>query len=104
MHTPMKFFKLNLTFKYRSTIINLTATIHIANNVSEINAIRNRHACKKNFLLALVCSIVIDAAFNASLTILVMVPVDVGFSGGYEPIYSIQPTLALHLTFRFGLS
>ena len=30
----------------KSMIINLTATIHIANNVSEINAIRKRHACK----------------------------------------------------------
>ena len=28
---------------------------------------------------------------------------DAGFSGGYEPIYSIWSTLALHLAFRFGL-
>ena len=35
----------------------------------------------KNFLLALVCSIVIDTAFDASSTILVMVPVDAGLSG-----------------------
>ena len=100
---PMKFFKLILTFKYRSTIINLTATIHIANNVSEINAIRNRHACKK-YLLALVCSILIDTAFDASSTILLMVPVDAGFLGGYEPVYSVWSNLALHLAFRFGLS
>ena len=85
MHTSTKFFKLILTFKYRSTIINLNATIYIADNVSEINAIRNRHYCKK-ILLALVCPIVIDTAFGASFTILVMVPVDAGFSGGYEPI------------------
>ena len=58
----------------------------------------------KNILLALVCSIVIDTAFDASLTILVMVPVDAGFSGGYVPIYSIWPTLTLYLAFRFGLS
>ena len=104
MHMPTEFFKLILTFKYRSMIINLNATICIANNVSETNAIRNRHGCKKNFLLALVCSIVIDTGFDASLTILVMVPVHAGFFGGYEPIYSIQSTLALHLTFRLGLS
>ena len=85
-------------------IINLTATIHIANSVSEVNAIRNRHACKEKVLLALVCSIVIDTAFDASSTILVMVPVDVMFSGGYEPICSIHSTLALHLAFRFRLS
>ena len=47
MHMPMKVFKLILTFKYRGMIKNLTATICIANNVSEINATRNRHAYKK---------------------------------------------------------
>ena len=103
MHTPMKLFKLILTFKYRSMILNLTATIHIANNVSKINAIRHRHACK-NILLALVCSIVIDTSSDAFSTILVMVPVDAGFSGGCEPICSVRSTLVMHLAFRFGLS
>ena len=104
MHTLTNFFKLILKFKYKIMIINLTATIHIANNVSEINAIRKRHACKIKFLLALAGSIAIDTAFDTSSTILVMVPVEAGFLGGYEPIYSIQSTLALHLTFRFRLS
>ena len=58
----------------------------------------------KKILLALVCSIVIDTAFDAFLKILVMVPVDAGFSGGYKPIYSIWSTLVLHVTFRFRLS
>ena len=49
MHMPTKFFKLILTFKYKSMIVNLNATICIANNVSETNVIRNRHACKKIF-------------------------------------------------------
>ena len=80
MHTPTKFFKLILTFKYKSTIVNLNVTICIANNVSETNAFRNRHACKK-ILLALVCSTVVDTAFDASSTIPVMVPVDAGFFG-----------------------
>ena len=83
MHTPKIFFKLILTFKYTNMIIKLTAAIHIASNVSEINAIRIRQTCKKNFLLALVCSIApIDIAFDAFSTILVMVPVDAGLSGG----------------------
>ena len=37
----------------------------------------------KKFLPALVCSTVVDTIFDASLTILVMVPVDAGFSGGF---------------------
>ena len=84
-------------------IINLTTTICIVSNVSEISAIRNRHTCKK-ILLALVCSIApIDIAFDAFSTILVMVPVDAGFLGGHKPIYSIWSTLVLHFAFRFGL-
>ena len=62
-----------------------------------MNADRNKHICK-NFLLALICSIVpIHTAFDAFTTILVMVPVDAWFSGGYKPISPILPTLALHL-------
>ena len=105
MHTFTIFLKLILTFKYTNMVINLTTTIHIASKVSEVSAIRNRHTCKKIFLLALVCSIApIDIAFDVFSTILVMVPVDAGFLGGYKPIYSIWSTLALHLTFRFRLS
>ena len=53
---------------------------------------------KKN-LLALLCSIaLVDTAFDEFVTILVMVPVGAGFSGGYKPISLIWPTLALHLT------
>ena len=98
----MTFFKLILTIEYKSMIVNLSATICIANDVSETNVIRKRHACKK-FLLALVHSTVVDTIFYASSTILVMVPVDAGFLGRFEPISSIRSTLALHLTFRFKL-
>ena len=84
-------------------IVSLNATICNANNVSETNVIRKRHACKKIFLLALVHSTVVDTIFDTSLTILVMVPVDARFFGGLDPISSIRSTLALHLTFRFEL-
>ena len=43
----------------------------------------------KKILLALLCSIAIDTAFDAFATILVMVPVDAAFSGGQEPISPI---------------
>ena len=56
----------------------------------KINADRNKHICKKIFLLALLCSIaMVDTAFDAFATILVIVPVDAGFSGGYKPISPI---------------
>ena len=97
MHMSMTFFKLILTFEYKSTIVNLNATICDANNVSETNVIRRIHACKKIFLLALVHSTVVDTIFDTSLTILVMVPVDAGFSLGLTPILLIRSTLALHL-------
>ena len=66
-------------------IVTLNATICIVNNVSKTNVIRNRHACKKIFLLALVHSTVVDTTFDPSFTILVMVPVDAGFLGGLSP-------------------
>ena len=47
MCTSMTFFKLILTIEYKSTIVNLNATICVANDVSETNVIRKRHACKK---------------------------------------------------------
>ena len=82
-----------------------TITVHIENNVIEINADRNKHICKKIFLLALLCSIApVDAAFDALATILVRALFDAEFSGGYKPISPIWLTLALHLTLRFGLS
>ena len=59
MHMYMTFFKLNFTFGYKNTIVNLNATICNANNVSETNVIRRIHACK-NFLLAIVHSTVVD--------------------------------------------
>ena len=65
-------------------IVNLYATICNANNVSETNIIRKSNACKI-FLLALVYSTVVDTIFGASLTILVMVPVEAGFFGGLIP-------------------
>ena len=86
----MIFLKLIFIFNSRNTIIVLTITVHIASNVNEINADRNKHICKKNFLLALLCSIaLVDTAFDAFVTILVMLTVDAGFSGGYKPISPI---------------
>ena len=54
----------------------------------------------KTCLLALVLvhSTVVDTIFDTSLTILVMVPVDVGFPGGLDLILLIRSTLVLHLT------
>ena len=100
MHTPTTFFKLILTFKYKSTIVNLNATICDANNVSETNTTRRigYMLVKKTFLLALVHSTLVDTIFDTSLTILVMVPVDAGFSWGLAPISLIRSTLVLHLT------
>ena len=44
----------------------------------------------KKCLLALLCSIGLgDTAFDALVTILVMVPVDAEFPGGYKPISPI---------------
>ena len=104
-HIPTIFLKLIFIFNFRNTTIVLTVTIHIISNVNVINAERNKHICKKKFLLALLCSIAsVYTAFDALVTILVMVPVDAVFSGGYKPITPIQPTLALHLTLRFRLS
>ena len=51
MHTFTIFLKLILTFKYANAIMNLTTTIYIASNVSEISAIRNRYTCKIFFYL-----------------------------------------------------
>ena len=58
----------------------------------------DKNISTKNCLLALLCSIaLVDTAFDALVTILDMVLVDAGFSGGYKSISPIQPTLALHL-------
>ena len=48
---PMIFLKLILTFNFRSTIKTLTITVHIASNVNEIKADRNKHICKKIYTL-----------------------------------------------------
>ena len=83
MCMSVTFFKLILTFEYKSMIVNLNGTIWNANNISQTDIVRKRHVCvKKFFLLALVCSTAVDTIFDASSTILVMVPVDVGFLGG----------------------
>ena len=79
-------------------IINLCTTICDANNESETNIVRRINACKNVFLLALVHSTVVNIIFDTSSTILVMVPVDAGFSWGLAPILLIRSTLALHLT------
>ena len=50
------------------------------------------------FALVLVNSTVVDIIFDISLTILVMVPVEAGFSGGLDPISLVRSTLALLLT------
>ena len=83
-------FKLDFTLAYRNMIINLYVTI--------CDAIRRINACKKILLsLALVHSTVVDTIFDTSLTILVMVPVDAGFSWGLDHMLLIRSTLALHL-------
>ena len=100
-HMSETFSKLDFTLAYRNTIIKmLNATICDANNVSETNIIRRIYVCKEKCLLALVLvhSTVVDTIFVTSSTILVMVPVDAGFSGGLDPISLIRSTLALHLT------
>ena len=101
---PMILLKLIFLFHYRNATIILTVTVHIENNMIEINANRNKHICKNFFLLALLFSIApVDAAFDALVTILVMAPVDAGFSGGYKPICPIWLTLGLHLALQFRL-
>ena len=77
----MIFLKLILTFKFRNTIINLTVIACTVHSVKKIKSSRSEHICKKN-LLALLCSIAIDMAFDTFVTILDMVPVDAVFSGG----------------------
>ena len=80
-------------------IIKLYTTICSVNNKSEINVVRRINACKKIFLLALVLvhSTVLDTNFNTFSTILVMVPVNAGFSGRLDPILLVRSTLALQL-------
>ena len=92
-------FKIDFTLGYRNMTKKLYTVICGANNESEINIVRRINACKKIFLLALVLvhSTVVDTIFDISLTILVMVPVDTGFSRGLAPILHIRSTLALHL-------
>ena len=62
---PTILLKLIFMFDSRNATIILTVTVHIENNMIEINASRNIHICKKIFL-ALLCSIApVDAAFDA---------------------------------------
>ena len=70
------------------------------NNESEMNIVIRINACEKKLLLALVLvhSIVVGIIFGISLTILVMVAVEVVVSGGLDPILLIKLTLALLLT------
>ena len=92
----MIFLKLIFMFNFINTIIILTITVDIANNVKKVNTDRNKHICQK-ILFALLSSIVlVDTTLDALATILVIVPVDAVFSGGYKPINPIcQP---LHCT------
>ena len=84
-------------------IVTLNATICIVNEVSETNITRKRHVHNKKFLLVLVRSTVIDTIVYASSTILVMVPVDAGFSGGVlSPTFLLGQTL--HCTLHLGLN
>ena len=68
--------------------IKLYTTVCGANNESKTNVVRRTNLVKK-FLLALVLgnSTVVHTIFDTSLTILVMVSVDAGFSGRLDPIY-----------------
>ena len=89
-HITTIFPKLIFMFDFRNTTIILTGTVCIESNVIEINADRNKHICKKSFLLALLCFIaLVDAAFDGLVTIPDRAPVDVGLSGGYKPINPI---------------
>ena len=82
-------FKLDFMFGYRNMIIKLYITICNANNESEINVVRRINACTK-FLLAL--TFVHSTIFDTFLTILVLVPVDAGFLGGWIPFHLLgQP-------------
>ena len=99
LHMSETLFKLDFTLWYRNMIINLYITICDVNNASKINIVRRINVCKKIFTaLVLVHSTVHDAIFDTFLTILVMVPVDAGFSGGLDPISLIRSTIVLHLT------
>ena len=92
-------FKLDFTLGYRNTTMKLYTVICSTKIESEINVVRRINACKKNLLaLVLVHSTVVDTIFDISSTILVMVPVDAGYSGGLAPILLVRSTLALHLT------
>ena len=74
-------------------IINLCTTICNVNSDSETNIVRRKNACKTILLaLVLVYSTVVDIIFDISSTILVMVPVEAGFSGGWIPCHLLgQP-------------
>ena len=84
--------KIDFTISYRSMIMNLWITICNVNSESERTLLEGKNACKKIFLLALVLvhSTVVDIISNISLTILVMVPVEVGFCKGLDPILFIS--------------
>ena len=97
MHMSEMLFKLAFTLGYRNMTMKLYTVICDAEIESEINIIRRINTCKKIFLLALVHYTVVDTIFDISLTILVIVPVDAGFSSGLAPILHIRSTLALHL-------
>ena len=70
-----------------------------ANSESKTNVFTRINACKKILLaLVLVHSTIVVIIFGVSLTILVMVPVEVVFLGVQEPIMLSRSTLALLLT------
>ena len=72
--------KTDFTILHRKMIINLCTTVCDANNQSEMNTVMRINACKKILLaLVLVHSIVVGIIFDITLTILVMVPVEVVF-------------------------
>ena len=97
------FFKLILIFEYKSMIVNLNATICDANNVSETNAIRRIHACKKNFYLPSSIPLWLIPFLILLRQSWLWHQLMQGFLGGLDPISSIRSTLALHLTFRLKL-
>ena len=99
MHVSETLFKLDFTLGYRNITMKLYTIICSGNNESETNIIRRMKPHKKILLaLVLVHSTVVDTIFDTSSTILVMVPVDAGFSGVWIPFtYRANPSTAPHI-------
>ena len=90
----------DFTNLHRNMIMAMCTAVCYANSESEMNVVMRINACKKKFLLALVLvhSTIVVIIFGVSSTILVIIPVEVVFSGVQEPIMLSRSTLAPLLT------